>query len=152
MTLGDAEYILRHLNEPSFIENIRDSDVRTLDDARGYLTTGPLASYEKHGFGLMLVEDRRSGEPMGMCGLLQREYLEHPDVGFALDPPYWNRGYATEAADAVIRRGFSDLGCEEILGITSPGNGASIKVLRRVGMTLRGRLEERDLLVFGVKR
>ena len=151
LTEDDAPFILGHLNERSFIENIRDSGVRTLDDARRYLREGALLSYTKFGFGLYLVTLADSTQAIGMCGLLQRPDLPAPDIGFALDPPYWGQGYALEAARAVMEYGFGDLGLAEILAITSPGNERSARLLRRLGMEDRG-LADRDggpVRVFG---
>src|SRR5262245_572037 len=87
----DAPFILKLLNEPSFLENIGDRGVRTLDDAKRYMTEGPLASYARHGFGLFCVELKELARgteavPIGMCGLLKRDWLPDPDVGFAFFP------------------------------------------------------------------
>ena len=73
LSLDDAAFILDLLNEPSFLNYIGDKGVRTLDDARDYILTGPMASYERHGFGLYLVELKERGVPMGICGLLKRD-------------------------------------------------------------------------------
>src|SRR5205809_1402527 len=93
LSVDDAEFILRLLNEPSFIQNIGDRGVRTLDDARAYITNGPIASYEKHGFGLLLVQLKTTGTPIGICGLLKRDALPEPDIGYALLPEFWSNGY-----------------------------------------------------------
>ena len=100
-TVDDAEFILTLLNEPSFLRYIGDKKVRNLDDARQYILNGPVASYEQNGFGLCLVELRESHTPIGMCGLLKRAELSDPDIGFALLPDFWNKGFAFEAATAV---------------------------------------------------
>ena len=81
LSLDDAEFILRLLNEPSFIQNIGDRGVRTIDDARGYIVKGPITSYEKFGFGLWMVEIKSPSTPVGICGLLKREVLDDVDIG-----------------------------------------------------------------------
>ena len=73
MDAGDAEFILTLLNEPSFLRYIGDKKVRTIQDAEQYILNGPVASYERHGFGLGLVELKETHTPIGMCGLLKRE-------------------------------------------------------------------------------
>lgn len=125
----DAPFILRLLNEPSFLEHIGDKGVRSLEDARRYLEDGPLASYARHGHGLMAVALRETGEAIGMCGLLKREHLDHPDLGYAFLPQGWGRGYAFEAAQAVM--GGAKLG--RVLALVSPGNGPSIRLLEKLG-------------------
>src|SRR5215216_2894158 len=97
-TVDDAQFILTLLNEPSFIRYIGDKKVRNLDNARQYILNGPVASYEKHGFGLLLVELNDSHTPIGMCGLLKREELPDADIGFALLSDFCGKGFAFEAA------------------------------------------------------
>src|SRR5690554_3626434 len=94
LTLDDAPFILTQLNEPSFIQFIADRGVRTLDDARRYLEIGPLASYAQHGHGLWLAALKDSQAPIGLCGLLRRDNLDAPDLGYALLPAFWGQGYA----------------------------------------------------------
>lgn len=130
---SDAAFILRLLNEPSFLRHIGDKKVRTLDDARRYIDTGPAASYARHGFGLLRVGLRESGLAAGICGLLQRDTLPGPDLGFAFLPAYWSCGYARESAQAVLRDARERLGLDRILAITSPDNDGSARLLLRLG-------------------
>jgi RimJ/RimL family protein N-acetyltransferase len=132
-TVDDAQFILVLLNEPSFLRYIGDKQVRNLEDARQYILNGPVASYERHGFGLYLVELKESHTPIGMCGLLKRDELPDPDIGFALVPEFWNKGFAFEAAAAVLQDARERLRLESILAITSLDNEASIKLLERLG-------------------
>lgn len=140
LTLDDASFILGLLNEPSFLENIGDKGARDRDGAEEYLRRGPLASYEKWGFGLFLTCLLEDQTPIGTCGLLQRDKLNCPDVGFAFKPEFWGRGYATEAAAAVLAWGRDSLGLKRIVGITSEDNEKSAAVLRRIGLELEQRL------------
>ena len=133
LTVDDAPFILMLLNEPSFLRYIGDKNVRNLEDARQYMLNGPVASYEKHGFGLYLVELKESHTPIGMCGLVKREELPDPDIGFAFLPDYWNKGFAYEAAAAVLHDGRERLRLQRILAITSLDNDSSIKLLERLG-------------------
>jgi GNAT superfamily N-acetyltransferase len=130
----DAPFILQLLNEPSFLENIGDRGVRSLDDARGYIARGPVASYEKHGFGLFHVSLKDSGETIGMCGLLRRDWLDAPDVGFAFLPQFWSKGYAYESSVGVIEWARRTFGVARVVGIVKPGNIGSIRVLEKLGM------------------
>ncbi|MDP2859906.1 MAG: GNAT family N-acetyltransferase, partial [Bacillota bacterium] len=102
LSVDDAEFILELLNDPSFVRYIGDRGVRTKDDARRSIQTGPMESYERFGFGLYLVELKETGEPIGICGLLKRESLQEVDVGFALLPRFWSKGYAVESVSAVL--------------------------------------------------
>lgn len=135
ITFDDAPFILTLLNEPSFLRYIGDKQVRTVEDARQYILNGPVASYERHGFGLCLMELRESNTPVGMCGILKREELPDPDIGFALMPDFWNKGLAFEAAAAVLKDARERLKLNRILAITSLDNDASINLLERLGFS-----------------
>jgi RimJ/RimL family protein N-acetyltransferase len=136
LTDDDAPFILTLLNEPSFLRYIGDKNVRNLDDARQYIRTGPAASYERHGFGLGLVQLKDSQTPIGMCGLLKRDELPDPDIGFAFLPDFWGKGFAFEAAAAVLHDARERLKLTRILAIVNPDNDASIKLLQKLGLKL----------------
>lgn len=133
MTEDDAAFVLELLNQPSFLRYIGDKGVRTLDDARGYVRQGPAASYERHGFGLYVVELKGPGTPIGINGLLRRDYLDAPDIGFAFLPRAWSQGYARESAEAVLAEARERFCLRRVLAITSPDNEASIGLLGRLG-------------------
>ena len=133
LTIDDAQFILTLLNEPSFLRYIGDKQVRNVEDARQYILNGPVASYERNGFGLYAVELKESYTPIGMCGFLKREELPDPDIGFAFLPVFWNKGFGFEAASAVLQDARERLRLQRILAITSLDNEASIKLLQRLG-------------------
>lgn len=134
--LADAPFILRLLNEPSFILNIADRGVRTLTDAERYLRDGPIASQERHGHALWHVRLSATDTPIGMAGLLRRETLDCPDLGYALLPEHVGRGLAREAAEAVMTYGRSTLGLRRVAAIVNQDNTRSIRLLDRLGFTL----------------
>ena len=134
MTERDADFILELLNEPSFIRNIGDRKVRTLEGAKAYITNGPVASYAKNGFGLYLVQLRQSGESMGMCGLIQRNTLKDVDIGYAFLPKFWSKGYAFEAAQAMKQYAQDELGLKRLVAVVDPENLPSIRLLEKLGM------------------
>lgn len=133
LTLEDASFILDLVNQPSWLENIGDKGVRDLDDARGYLGSGPLAMYEQHGFGLYCIERIADGVAMGLCGLIKRDTLDDVDIGYALLPQYWGQGFAREAAAATLAHAVRDFGLRRVVAITSPGNASSARLLESLG-------------------
>jgi len=135
LTENDAAFILKLLNEPSFLRFIGDKGARTLADARAYLLGGPIDSYARHGFGLYLVALKESGVPIGICGLLQRASLPDVDLGFAFLPAYWRQGYAFESASSVMAHERKTQGLRRIVAVTQPDNVASVKTLEKLGMT-----------------
>jgi RimJ/RimL family protein N-acetyltransferase len=140
-TLDDAAFILRLVNEPAWLRYIGDKHVHDLEAARNYIRTGPLHMYEHQGFGMYVVELKEGGVAVGSCGLLKRDILPEPDIGYAFLPEYWGRGYALEAASAVLRHGHREHRLPRILAITSPDNERSIKVLRSCGMHFKRMIE-----------
>ena len=134
LTTEDAGFILRLLNEPSYMHFIGDKGVRTIDGARDYILKGPIASYEQFGFGLYLTALKDSEVPIGICGLLKRDSLPDVDIGFAFLPQFRSQGYAHEAASAVMIHGRDDLGLNRIVAIVSPDNERSIKLLGKLGL------------------
>ena len=133
LTVDDSPFILRLLNEPSFLEHIGDRGVRNLADAKQYLLSGPIASYERHGFGLFLVELKEGRAPIGICGLLKRDALDDVDVGFAFVPESWSKGYAFESAAATIAYAQHTHHLKRVVAITSADNVASINLLVKLG-------------------
>jgi RimJ/RimL family protein N-acetyltransferase len=136
----DAPFILELLNEEGFLRFIGDKGVRTLADARDYLLTGPLESYQRFGFGLYLASLRADGTPIGMCGLVKRDTLPDVDVGFAFLSKHWSQGYASESAAGVLAYGRETLGLERIVAITALENTGSIAVLNKIGLKLERRI------------
>jgi RimJ/RimL family protein N-acetyltransferase len=138
LTDADAPFVVALLNDPDFLRHIGDKGVRTLDDARGYLRAGPLASYAQHGFGLWRVGEGPDEAPIGICGLLRRDWLDAPDVGYAFLPAARGRGLAFEAVAATLELARTRFALARLLAIVSTENTASIRLLERAGF-VRGR-------------
>jgi RimJ/RimL family protein N-acetyltransferase len=134
LSTGDAEFILGLLNEPSWLRFIGDRGVRTIEDAHDYILKGPVEMYARLGFGLYAVELKEGGSPIGICGLIKRDFLDDVDVGFAFLPQYWAKGYAYESASAVMAYGKDVLGLKRIVAITSSDNHRSAKLLEKLGL------------------
>jgi RimJ/RimL family protein N-acetyltransferase len=150
--LSDDEFVLQLLNDASFLRFIGDKGVRTHADAREYIVQGPRESYRRFGFGLYLVSLRADRTPIGMCGLVKRDGLDDVDVGFAFLAAYRSKGYAAEAAAAVLEYAKRRLRLKRIVAIAAPGNLASIAVLERIGLRfermVRLPADTRDLKMF----
>lgn len=128
----DAAYILRQLNDPDFIEHIADRGVRDLAQARDYLEQGPMRSYARHGFGLWAVVRIADAATIGMCGLIRRDYLDQPDLGYALLPEFTGQGYALEACTAVLHGARRDFKLPGLSAIVNPGNARSRQLLDKL--------------------
>jgi RimJ/RimL family protein N-acetyltransferase len=67
------------------------------------------------------------------------------EVGFAFGTGFHGRGYATEAAEAMLRLAFRELGLHRVFGRCDPRNTASAKVLERLGMRLEAHLRQNEI-------
>ena len=134
LVTDDAAFILELVNDPDWLRYIGDKGVRNLDDARAYLQQGPMAMYERVGFGLFRVERKADGAPIGMCGLIKRDTLPDVDIGFAFLPQFRAHGYGREAVRATLDYGRDVVGLKRIIAITSPDNDASGRLLEAVGL------------------
>lgn len=134
----DAPFLVHLLNSPGFLENIGDRGVRNVADAARFIEDRMRASYREHGFGMWVAVQKRDGAPVGMAGLVRREGLDVPDVGYAFIERVWGQGYAQEAAAAVLAHAQGRLGIPVLAAITTLENFASMAVLRKVGFTYRG--------------
>lgn len=153
-TAGDAQFVLELMNEPAYLEFIGDRGVTDLSLAEGYISEKFVESYSRNGFGFWMVERLDDEEPIGMCGLAQRDFLEAPDIGFAFLERFRGQGYARESASGVLDYARDVLELSIVLAFTDPGNERSAALLTSVGMESKGlrffEEFEEDLALFEV--
>ncbi len=133
-TVNDTAFILELLNSPGWLEFIGDRNVKTEEQAKLYLENGPIKSYSEHGYGLCLVEEKDSRNAIGMCGIVNRHHLDHPDIGFAFLPAYQRKGYAFEVASATLAYAKEQLGISQISAISQGNNSRSIRLIEQIGL------------------
>jgi ribosomal-protein-alanine N-acetyltransferase len=114
-----------------------DGSVRTLAESRTYLEEHG-RHWDEHGFGMWAAIERSSGDFLGHAGLQCLEDTGHVQVGYYLGRAAWGRGFATEAARAALRYGFEVVGLPHIVAVVRPENGASQRVLAKLGMREAG--------------
>ena len=152
LTPDDAPFMLELLNSPDWLTYIGDRKVHDLVDARKYLEERNIPSYEINGFGFYAVVRSEDQTIIGTCGLAQRDFLDHPDIGFAFLPQYFGRGYALEAAEGVMKFAKEDLGLTRIMAFTLPNNTPSIRLLEKIGLRNIGTInipdDPEELLLF----
>ena len=124
------------VNDPQWLRFIGDKQVADLDGARRYIQDGPRTMYRQFGFGLNRVALKDQDTPIGICGLLQRESLPLPDLGFAFLPEYRHQGYAQEAADAILQHAYLILQQTQVVAIVNPDNRPSINLLDKLGFCI----------------
>ena len=134
LTMADAGFILELMNEPAFIENVADRGLRSEADAGRYLAEKILPNYKRFGFGFYRVTLKESEAAIGICGLVKRETLQDPDIGFSILERFCRKGYAYEAAAAVMDYGRTVLGLAHVCGVTAPHNRTSQHLLEKLGL------------------
>lgn len=132
--LGDTKFIIDLLNSPGWLQFIGDRNIKTEEQAVTYLQNGPLKSYQQNGFGLSMVERKEDAIPVGMCGIIKRDNLENPDIGFAFLPEFNGKGYGYEIASATLAYAKNQLNLPIISAIVMAENTRSIKLLEKIGL------------------
>jgi RimJ/RimL family protein N-acetyltransferase len=134
LSIEDTAFIIELVNTPGWIKYIGDRNVKNEQQAIAYLENGPLKSYTDNGYGLWKVLLKAEQKAIGMCGIINRENLDHPDIGFAFLPAYSGRGYAFEAASSALKFATDKLKLSTILAITLPSNERSKRLLEKIGL------------------
>jgi [ribosomal protein S5]-alanine N-acetyltransferase len=134
LKIDDSAFIFELLNSPGWLKFIGDRNIKNINDAENYIISGPMVSYNLNGYGLWLVVLKTENEPIGLCGIIKREDLPGPDIGYALLEKHYKKGLATEAAKAVVVYAFEVLKFENLYGILNPQNSNSIQVLENCGL------------------
>jgi [ribosomal protein S5]-alanine N-acetyltransferase len=130
--LEDAGFFVQLLNDPSWLRNIGDRGIRSQADAKGYITHSILTQYHTYGFGMYVMLHKALQEPIGLCGLVKRDYLDHPDVGFAVLPDFSGKGYAFEAASNLMAYACGTLNIRQLYAIVNSSNERSIRLLEHL--------------------
>ena len=152
-TLDDAPFFLELVNTPHWIKYIGDRHVKTLEQAKQRIAEGHLKSYNTHGFGFYIIHLKlENNKPIGTCGLIKRDSLEHVDIGFAFLPDYEKKGFGYESSQAILHLAKDQFKLKTVCAITLPTNKPSIKLLEKLGLSYQKRIkpfeDDEELLLF----
>ena len=151
-TIADAPFFLELVNTPHWIKYIGDRNIKTVTQAEQRITNGHIKSYETHGFGFYKLNLIENNKPIGTCGLIKRDTLEHADVGFALLPEYEGKGYGFEASEVILKVAKDEFKLETILAITLATNKPSINLLEKLGLSFKKMIkpfeDDEELMLF----
>jgi len=135
VTVGDTALMLAVWNDPAFIENVADRGIRTVEQAREAIKAGAQKLFDDYGYGPYCISLKSDGTLIGICGIFRRENIDDPDIGFGVLPDYCGKGYAGEAAKAVVKYARDTLGIGVLTAIVSPTNAPSIGLIEKLGLT-----------------
>jgi ribosomal-protein-alanine N-acetyltransferase len=99
------------------------------------LLDGMIGHWSRLGLGMWAMHDKKSGRFVGRCGIKPLADLPEIELGYTLHREFWGRGLATEASVAALRHGFETAKLSRIVAIARTENGASRRVMEKVGMT-----------------
>jgi [ribosomal protein S5]-alanine N-acetyltransferase len=156
---ADWPAVLAYQRDPRYLRYYEWAD-RTPDDAQRFVQMFLEQQDEqpRRKFQLAVVL-KQGGQLIGNCGIrLQTAGAHEADIGYELAPDHWERGYATEAARAIVQFGFAELKVHRIWAWCIADNTASARVLEKLGLKLEGRLREKeyfkgrwwDTLLYGI--
>ncbi|MES2339908.1 MAG: GNAT family N-acetyltransferase [Pseudomonadota bacterium] len=128
----DAAFVHAMLTDADFRANIGHRGVDTLADAEVAIRDRYIPAYAK-GVGMFAVETKADGQVIGMAGLVDRDGLDHLDIGYSFLPAGRGRGYALEAVRGVMDWAAAQ-GVEPVVAIVNPDNVRSIAILRAIGL------------------
>ncbi len=133
MSLGDLDFVATMLADPEVMRYYPKCYSR--EEAEAWIQR-QINRYAKHGHGLWLVLDKRTGQPVGQVGLLIQHVhgVDEKEVGYLIHRPFWRRGLATEAASGCRDYAFDVLGRQRVISLIRPENVPSQGVARKLGL------------------
>jgi RimJ/RimL family protein N-acetyltransferase len=141
----DWQRVLEYQSDPYYLRYYAWTK-RTPEDAKEFV--GWFLDYQKQAprIKFQLAVTLKSDELLiGNCGIrMNKPNALQADIGYELDPKYWNHGYATEAARAIVDYGFSILGLHRVWSWCVSDNVGSAHVLEKLGMRQEGRLIQNE--------
>jgi len=143
LTLDDLDALSALYRDPE-VRKYFPQGALTYEETREELEWIINVYYGQYGFGLWATIYKETGEFIGRCGLLpwMVEGRAEVEVAYMLARAYWGQGLGTEAAQAILDYGFEQLQVSRLICMIDPENRASVKVARKIGMTLEKEVED----------
>ncbi|KAI3091084.1 hypothetical protein DTO032C6_7095 [Penicillium roqueforti] len=151
-------FLMKLWNTEEFMKTCGRTSITTAEKASNFLRHRVHADYARNNYGMFLVSLKphahaslAESTPIGTVSLMRGEppnaYLV-PDIGYAFLPEETGKGYATEAALALLAYAKRELGVDSVFGFCGKDDTQSARVLEKIGLEFRG---QRKLKVFGGK-
>lgn len=142
-TPDDAEEIYRIYSDAETMRFQHVPENYSLEIERYFLGKHIEKYYRTFGFGLWAVMLKDNNRLIGRCGLLRQpiEDGEETEVSYLIEREFWKRGYASEAASAVLKLGFEKYNFQRLVAVIDPLNTASVRVAEKIGMRFERKIE-----------
>jgi ribosomal-protein-alanine N-acetyltransferase len=126
--------VMHVLNTDPDIIKYADTPAKDMAESRERLEQGPLADYQKYGYGRFAVELKETGKVIGFCGIKYLPEIDLPEVGYRYLKECWGKGIGTEAARVCVDFARQDLKIVKLVALIIPENTGSIRVAKKIGM------------------
>lgn len=134
---GDAPFMVRLNADPACVRYTGDTAFGHVSEAEAVVAALQRQWAERR-MGRFMVVERDTGEPVGWCGLKWHDDAQEVDLGYRFVQDRWGRGYATESSRACIAYAWGPLGLDRLVARAMPENGASVRVLEKLGFRFTG--------------
>jgi RimJ/RimL family protein N-acetyltransferase len=152
MRAGDVDSLLLIFSDPRVMTSF-DNIVFDRAQMEQWVQRN-LEHQSQYGYGLFSVIDRSTQLLIGDCGLehMDVDGMPQTELGYDFRSDYWNRGLATEAAQAVRDYAFQTLNLPRLISLIRQGNLASRRVAEKIGMRLEANVTRygHDYWVFAI--
>jgi ribosomal-protein-alanine N-acetyltransferase len=128
---NDAEDVFAMRSDPEVMRFIREPQNRAETESWIRLVS---SRWEKENLGFCGVFEKKTGNFLGWCGVWQLAETGEFEIGYAIARRFWNRGFAAEAAEALLRYAFENIKTDKITAVAQPENLASRRVMEKIGM------------------
>jgi [ribosomal protein S5]-alanine N-acetyltransferase len=150
ISMDDAPFVFDLLTSESWIKNIGDRGVKTVEDAGKIIRERYIKHNQAQGLGVFAVKLKTDNRAIGMCTLMKKSYLDNVDIGYAFLDYFNGKGYALEATKAVYEYAKTDLSLPRIVAATLESNERSQHLLDKLGFHFEKKIVEsgEELMIF----
>jgi len=141
--LADFNDLLLLRTDSHVMQYIGTGDIQTKSQVKEFIENAKLYSDEPD-LGFYSVFEKETNNFVGQAGLFHLGFnVNQPDIELAyrLHKKYWNKGYGTELAKALIEYGFNKFSLTKIVAIVHPKNGRLRRVMEKAGMSYHGMID-----------
>jgi ribosomal-protein-alanine N-acetyltransferase len=152
MTKDDVEDVFTMRRDDEIMRFIREPVV-SRKEAEDWINMIS-SRWTKNGIGFCGIIEKTSGKFAGWCGLWQLKENQEIEVGYAIVKDFWRKGFASEAAKAILKYAFDELNLEKIVAVARPENAGSRGVMEKIGMRFDyiGKFYDRDLVHYSITK
>lgn len=133
-TLGDLDDLTAISSDAVAMQYMDDGEPLSREECEGWIKVCE-NKYKDRGYGTSAIIEKTSGKFVGFCGVIRTPDTDYDEIIYALNQPFWGKGYATEVAKAMLAYVFGISQLDEIYATIHADNLVSQKMMPKLGMT-----------------